>query len=223
MSPEPAGTERRRLAAFDVDGTLTTQDCVVPFLRLVAGTWSIGTDLLRQAGQTAPAVLRRDRDALKVLAARAAFRGRPVPEVGRHAAAFARMVHDTRLRSDTVATLRGHQEAGDIVLLVSASFEVYLRPLGGLLGVDDVLAARLVVGDDRCFTGELNGPNCRGPEKVRRLHAWLDEHHGEIGGRAGVHVTAYGDSTGDRELLLDADEAVFVGRRHPSWLPSMTS
>jgi phosphatidylglycerophosphatase C len=222
VTTEPAGTERRRLAAFDVDGTLTTHDCVVPFLRLVAGTRSIGADLLRQAGQSVTAVMRRDRDALKALAARSAFRGRPVPEVGRHAAAFARMVHDTRLRTDTVAMLRQHQEAGDIVVLVSASFEVYIRPLGGLLGVDDVLAARLVVGDDRCFTGELNGPNCRGPEKVQRLHAWLDEHHGDVGGRSGVHVTAYGDSTGDRELLLDADEAVFVGKRHPSWLPAPT-
>lgn len=223
MTAGPAGTERRRLAAFDVDGTLTTHDCVVPFLRLVAGTRSIGTDLLRQPGQCAAAVMRRDRDALKALAARSAFRGRPVPKVGRHAAAFARMVHDTRLRTDTVAMLRHHQETGDVVVLVSASFEVYLRPLGGLLGVDDVLAARLVVGDDRCFTGELHGPNCRGPEKVHRLHAWLDEHHGDVGGRSGVHVTAYGDSTGDRELLLDADEAVFVGKRHPSWLPTPSS
>ncbi len=220
MSPQSAKIERRRLAAFDVDGTLTTHDCVVPFLRLVAGTRTIGSELLRQAGRSAPAVIRRDRDALKALAARSAFGGRPVPEVGRHAAAFARTVHDTRLRPDTVAMLRRHQEAGDIVVLVSASFEVYLRPLGGLLGVDDVLAARLVVGDDRCFTGELNGPNCRGPEKVERLHAWLEEHHGDIGGRSGVHVTAYGDSTGDRELLLDADEAIFVGKRHPSWLPA---
>ncbi len=214
------GSGKRRVAAFDVDGTLTTQDCVVPFLRLVAGTRTIATDLLRHAGRSAPALARRDRDALKALAAKSTFTGRPVPEVGRHAATFARMVHDTRMRPDTVAMLRQHQEDGDIVVLVSASFEVYLRPLGGLLGVDDVLAARLVVGEDRCFTGELDGPNCRGPEKVRRLHAWLDEHHADVGGRSGVHVTAYGDSTGDRELLLDADEAVFVGKRHPSWLPS---
>jgi phosphatidylglycerophosphatase C len=216
-------TERRRLAAFDVDGTLTTHDCVVPFLRLVAGTRTIGVDLLRRAAQTAPAVIRRDRDALKALAARSAFGDRPVPEVGRHAATFARMVHDTRLRPDTLAMLRQHQRDGDTVVLVSASFEVYLRPLGGLLGVDDVLAARLAVSPEHRFTGELDGPNCRGPEKVRRLHAWLDEHHGDMGGRSGFHVTAYGDSTGDRELLLDADEAVFVGRRHPSWLPSPTS
>lgn len=215
--------EQRRLAAFDVDGTLTTHDCVVPFLRLVAGTRTIGIDLLQHAGQTTPAIIRRDRDAMKALAARAAFRDRPVPEVGRHAAAFARMVHNTRLRPDTLSMLRQHQRDGDIVILVSASFEVYLRPLGGLLGVDDVLAARLATNPARRYTGELDGLNCRGPEKVRRLHAWLDEHHGDLGGRDGFHVTAYGDSTGDRELLLDADQAVFVGKRRPSWFAECTT
>jgi phosphatidylglycerophosphatase C len=92
---------------------------------------------------------------------------------------------------------------------VSASFEMYLRPLAGLLGAHDVLAARLEVGPDGRLTGRLDGDNCRGPEKVRRLHSWLDEH---AGGRSAVHVTAYGDSVGDLELLADADEARWVGR-----------
>jgi len=211
--------ERRRIAAFDVDGTLTTRDCVVPFLRRVAGTRSIVFDIARQANVTGPAVLRRDRDTLKALSARSAFSDRRVTDVGRHAAAFARMVHATWLRTDTVDRLRQHQAAGDAVVLVSASFEVYLRPLGGLLGVDGVSATRLEVGDDHRYTGELEGANCRGPEKIRRLHAWLDEFHDDVGGRHGVHLTAYGDSVGDRELLLDADEAVFVGARRPAWLP----
>jgi phosphatidylglycerophosphatase C len=206
------------IAAFDVDGTLTSRDCVVPFLRRVAGTRHLAQQLAADARQTVPALVHRDRDALKDRAARAAFADRPVQEVGRHAADFARMVHTSWLRSDTLEMLHRHQAAGDTVVLVSASFEVYLRPLGGLLGVDDVLAARLAIGSNRKYSGELDGPNCRGPEKVRRLHAWLDEHHGDLG-RAGVHVTAYGDSTGDRELLLDADAPVFVGQRHPRWLP----
>jgi phosphatidylglycerophosphatase C len=208
-----------RIAAFDVDGTLTIRDCVVPFLRRVAGTLPVASRLMLDARQTVPALVRRDRDALKARAARAAFTGRSVQDVGRHGAEFARMVHESWLRQDTLELLRGHQEAGDTVLLVSASFEVYLRPLGGLLGVDDVLAARLAITDDRHFTGDLDGPNCRGPEKVRRLHEWLDEHHADAGGRAGVHVTAYGDSTGDREILLDANCAVFVGAGRPDWLP----
>ncbi len=120
-----------------------------------------------------------------------------------------REVYEGGLRGEVVESLRGHVDAGDTVVLVSASFEVYLRPLAELLGVHDVLAVRLEVDSNGVLTGRLDGPNCRGPEKVVRLHEWLDRN---AGGRRAVHLSAYGDSRGDRELLADADEAHWVGR-----------
>ena len=198
-----------RVAAFDVDGTLTRRDCVVPFMRRVAGTRLLTQRMLRHGGAVTRAAARGDRDALKAASAMAAFRGVPIHHVEAEAHDFARSVFDTGLRTDVVRELRFHQANGDTVVLVSASFEVYLRPLAELLGVDDVMAARLEVGSDGLLTGRLIGANCRGPEKVRRLHEWLDEHSG---GRASVHVTAYGDSTGDRELLADAEAPQWVGR-----------
>ncbi len=45
----------------------------------------------------------------------------------------------------------------------------------------------------------------RGPEKARRLDAWL--------AGSPTFVWAYGDSSGDRELLARADRAVRLGRR----------
>jgi phosphatidylglycerophosphatase C len=151
---------------------------------------------------------------LKALGARAAFAGRNVDDVQQLADIFAAEVFATGLRPDKWSTMSRHAAAGDQIVLVSASFEVYLRPLAELLGAHDVLAVRLE-NDGDTFTGNLLGPNCRGPEKVHRLSEWLDEHHG---GRANVHVTAYGDSTGDRELLLDSDTAVYVGSGSPAWL-----
>ncbi len=198
----------RRIVAFDVDGTITTRDCVVPFMRVVTGARRIAPRLARRPDRLAPIALRRDRDALKALAAAAAFRGLDVSGLYDAGTVFAQQVHRRWLRAETVESLNGHLEAGDTVVLVSASFEVYLRPLAELLGAHDVLATRL--GErDGVATGVLDGANCRGPEKVRRLHEWLDEHHG---GRDEVHVTAYGDSSGDRELLADADVAHWVRR-----------
>ena len=69
------------------------------------------------------------------------------------------------------------------------------------------MATELEVDADGRCTGALVGGNCRGPEKVRRLHAWLDAHHG---GRDAVELWAYGDSPGDRELLAAADRPVWV-------------
>lgn len=201
--------ERRRVAAFDVDGTLTTTDCVVPFLRRTAGTSKLVGRMLASPLALAGAAVRRDRDALKAASAAAAFRGVPVDALEADGAVFAREVFDQRLRTDAAQALRRHVDAGDTILLVSASFEVYLRPLAELLGADDVLAVRLATDDRGVLTGHLDGANCRGPEKVVRLHDWLDRH---AGGRAAVHLSAYGDSAGDRELLADADEAHWLGR-----------
>ena len=204
-----SGGPPRRLAAFDVDGTLTRRDCVVPFLRRVAGSAVLGRRLAVQSDARSTMARRRDRDALKAAAVAAAFIGEPLERVEMLGQQFAQVVYDTGLRTEIVQHLQEHRDRGETVLLVSASFEVYLRPLAELLGADDVLAARLEVGADGRLTGRLDGDNCRGPEKVRRLHGWLDEH---AGGRAAVHLTAYGDSPGDRELLADADVANWVGR-----------
>ena len=143
-----------------------------------------------------------------MLATRAAFAGRPLGVVEPLAAEFAAKVHDNWLRSDTLAGLQAHLAAGDRVVIVSASYAIYVEPLAALLGVNQVLATRLAVGADGRLTGELDGVNCRGPEKVRRLHEWLDAAHG---GRSAVEVVAYGDSAGDREMLADADERHLVG------------
>lgn len=194
---------RTRIAAFDVDGTITTRDCVVPFMRNVTGARKIVPRLVARPDRLLRVLATRDRDQLKALAAAAAFRGRSHDELTTAGTSFARTVHERWLRSDTLTRLQGHIESGDTVVLVSASFEVYLRPLAELLGVESVLATRLEVLDG-VATGALEGPNCRGPEKVQRLHAWLSEHHG---GRSSTHVVAYGDSAGDRELLADADVA----------------
>lgn len=192
------------VAAFDVDGTITTRDCVVPFMRRVTGARRIVPRLGVRPDRLIPVLAGRDRDRLKALAAAAAFRGLRYDELCSIGASFADMVHERWLRRDTLEVLQRHRDEGNRTVLVSASFEVYLRPLAGLLGVDDVLATRLDVRDG-IVTGALDGPNCRGPEKVARLHGWL-------GDRSTVRIVAYGDSAGDREMLADADEAHWVTR-----------
>lgn len=207
--PEPV-TTKTPVAAFDVDGTLTTRDCVVPFLRRVGGPAGLAAGLGRRPGRLAAALVRRDRDALKALGAAAAFTGRPWRDVEDLAAPFAEEVHGRWLRTDVVERLGRHRADGHTVVLVSASFGVYLRPLAQLLGGVAVIATELEVDTDGICTGRLDGRNCRGAEKVRRLHAWLDAH---AGGRGAVELWAYGDSPGDRPLLADADHAAWVGRR----------
>jgi phosphatidylglycerophosphatase C len=197
---------RTVLAAFDVDKTLTTRDCVLPFLKRCAPLPVTVGRLLHQGVSVTRAVIGRDRDHLKQLGTRAALAGRYMPEVESLGTDYAHHIAQHWLRTDSVGRLKWHRQQGHQVVLVSASYEIYLQPLGTLLGAQAVLATRLQVNEDHC-TGELEGANCRGEEKVRRLLGWISH---EIGSRSEVELWAYGDSPGDRAMLAAADHPVWV-------------
>ena len=196
-----------QVAAFDFDGTLTRSDSVVPFLRRVAGRRKLVVQLARHAPSAIVAIARHDRDRLKALATRAAFRGVPRSRVDALALEFGRTIAVRGLRDDVVARLGWHLEQGHRVVIVSASYEPYVRVVGGALGVTDVVATRLAVDDADVCTGELEGANCRAAEKVHRLEQWLSQRGFA---RVDVELWAYGDSAGDRELLAYADHPVWV-------------
>ena len=194
------------MAAFDVDGTLTTRDCVTPFLfRTVRVRAALA--LARNPGAVARAVVRRDRDLVKEVVC-TAFAGLEAAALDVEGEAFALEVERRWLRQAAVERLRRHRSHGHVTVLASASLEPYLVPLARRLGVEGVVCTRLEHGPDGRLTGRLEGRNCRGPEKARRFEAWLAAR-----GLEDAEVWAYGDSDGDRELLARADHPVWVGRR----------
>jgi len=101
--------------------------------------------------------------------------------------------------------MRWHQDQGHVVILVSASLGVYLHPLGDLLEVDAVLCTELEEMDG-LLTGKLVGQNCRGREKASRVQKWCQD----SGIATEDLVYAYGDSSGDTELLELFSEPTWV-------------
>ncbi len=205
LVPAPHPDDRSTVAAFDVDGTLTTRDCVTPFLRRAVGL-RLARTLARHPVAVAGALARRDRDHLKELAA-SALRGYDAAELDALGVAFAGEIEARLLRSDTVARLHRHRALGHVILLASASFSAYLDPLGKFLEVDGVVCTRLEAGADGRLTGRLAGRNCRGDEKARRVREWLAG-----ADLVGAELWAYGDSPADAPLLALADHPVWVQR-----------
>ncbi|MGB7414865.1 MAG: haloacid dehalogenase-like hydrolase, partial [Thermosynechococcaceae cyanobacterium] len=64
------------------------------------------------------------------------------------------------------------------------------------MGIDHILGTRLVEHSGY-LTGRIQGQNCYGPEKVKRLQ-------GLLGNLEHFCIYAYGDSRGDQELLATA-------------------
>lgn len=194
------------VAAFDFDETITHRDTVVPFMMRIAGRGRFALGLVRRAPALGTALVRRDRNAMRAVGTAVAFTGRRLAEIETHAAEWGAEIVHRHLRNDVVARIRWHLDAGHRVVIVSASYEQYVRVVADHLGVHGVVATRLEVDGDVC-TGRLLGRNCRAAEKVVRLDAWLAEHGLS---RAGLTLWAYGDSAGDRELLAAA--------QHPHWV-----
>jgi len=203
VPPAPDGTP---VAAFDFDGTLSRRDTFLPFLQRVCGAQRLYRALARSGpALSRMAVGRADRDAVKDALLVRLLAGHPADELAEQGLAYAEFLRSSdRLRPDTVARARDHLERGHHVVVVSASPSVYLEPLAAALGFQAALATRLEV-DGGLVTGRMVGGNCRGPEKVTRLETWL-------AGRA-PRIYAYGNSSGDRELLARADVGVMVRPR----------
>jgi HAD superfamily hydrolase (TIGR01490 family) len=200
------GQATRVVAAFDFDGTLTRRDTLLPFLVDVAGPAVVAQALARDAPQLAAMAFGRfDRDVAKAKLIARVLAGKAYGDVVSRGRDYATRVVDGGLRSATVARLRWHTEQGHEVVIVSASLDAYLHEIAQRLGVATVLCTTLEVDAGGTLTGRLTGGNCRGPEKATRLRAHL--------GDEPVTLWAYGDSTGDAELLAMADHPVRVTRR----------
>lgn len=193
------------VAAFDLDNTLTVRDCVVPFMKSVGGVSKLSKVLLSDLGKTFQSIRRRDRDSLKMKFVEGVFTGEDAREVESLGVQFASKVADKWLRSDVATRMRWHQEQGHVVILVSASLGAYLHPLGDLLEVDAVLCTELEE-ENGFLTGKLVGQNCRGKEKALRVNKWCKD----SGIGAEDLVYAYGDSSGDTELLELFSEPTWV-------------
>lgn len=108
--------------------------------------------------------------------------------------------------------LQQHQQLGDRVVLVSASIDLYLKPLSDALNIDLICTETEIL--NHCFTGYYRSPDCSCTEKKRRVLSQyqLDEF---------AQVYAYGNSHEDLDMFSLADHRFMVGvDQHLPPLPS---
>lgn len=185
------------IAAFDFDGTITTKDTFVPYLYRVFGRLRVSKAFVSLAGEALNVVLKHsDRDQFKAKIIGKLFAGQSVPRLRQIGLEQARAL-ESLFRPAALARIEWHKTQGHRLVMVSASLDLYLEPVAARLGFDHLLCTR-PSGDRFLFDGGMEGANCRGLEKVRRLE-------GLLGDLTQYELHAYGDSAGDREMLEAAD------------------
>ncbi|MFT5720438.1 MAG: HAD superfamily hydrolase (TIGR01490 family) [Motiliproteus sp.] len=100
--------------------------------------------------------------------------------------------------------LARHRQAGDFLLIITATNRFVTGPIAALLGVDDMLATEPEMIRGR-YTGKLIGTPCFQEGKVVRLNEWLKEGDQTLDGSY-----FYSDSCNDIPLLERVDHPVAV-------------
>ena len=189
------------IVAFDFDGTLTIRDSFTEFLRWRAGAggWALG--LVKLAPAVAAYARGRDRGRIKAASVREFLKGVDRAALEADAERFADRIWDRFMRPDALEVWNAWGAKGAHRVIVTASPESTVAPFARRLGAEALLGTPLVFDADDRVTGAFAGPNCRGEEKVRRLRA--------VYGEDVRLAAAYGDTSGDTEMLAIADEAGF--------------
>lgn len=192
------------VALFDLDGTLTWRDTLLPFLlgflkrhpQRVLRLWPMPFALYSYWKD-------RDRGALKSRAIRMVLGGATRPVLEAWAESFVGALKPgQKFRPLALAILETHRAAGDHPVLLSASPDLYVDHIGRMLGFERTLCTELVWSGDR-LDGHLKTQNRRGEEKLRCLD-WLREQY------RGMPIIAYGNSASDLDHMRHADRALLV-------------
>ena len=189
------------LALFDLDGTLIPQDSDHAFGEFVVTLgWADAQEFRRRNDAFYADYLagRLDMDAY-VDFATGPWRDRTPAELDQATARFLDLVVRPMLTPAALALVLGHQQAGDIVAIVTATNEFVTRPIAALFGVDELIATELTRNAAGRVTGAIAGVPAYREGKVARLQDWL--------GARGLALSDfersifYSDSTNDLPLL----------------------
>ena len=164
---------------FYRDGLITRRDVVK----------SAYAQLMFRLGGTDEQTMARTRDYLAALC-----KGWRVEQVRQIVAETLNELINPYVYAEAAILIGEHQAAGRDVVLVSASGEEMVRPIGELLGVTDVIATRMGIVDGR-YSGEVEF-YAAGPSKVSGVRELAAERGYDL-----AQCYAYSDSSSDLPLL----------------------
>lgn len=198
------GKADRPLAVFDLDGTLVRRDTFLPFLISYGRRHRRWLSLLGMPLPVAAYAGRLMKDsAAKQRLIVSFLGGQPIERIEEHAAWFAEHWLERYPHEAALAELRRHQQAGDRVILLSASPSVYVPAIAQQLEIDEVVCTQVAHGDGLCI-GRLSGANCKGEAKLQALKDHLKTEHATPGSHA------YGDSHHDLPVLRWVEHGLLV-------------
>ncbi|MBF7682427.1 haloacid dehalogenase-like hydrolase [Acinetobacter sp. B5B] len=193
----------KALALFDFDGTLYLKDSFTGFIfytfkaRYVFKT---GLSILPWVNHYYLGLYPADKMRKKLFYNM--FYDKDITHIRHDAIGYTRVLQQY-LNPQLLAQLKQHQHLGHDVVIVSASLDMYLKPLCDLLNVD-LISSEVDIQQGR-LTGFYKTADCSGIEKKRRIQQKYDIH-------AYSQIYAYGNTYEDAEMLSLATQPCMYGK-----------
>lgn len=196
---------KKKIYCFDFDGTLTTSDTLLEFIKYAKGTSRFLMVFLMYSPLLVLMKLHLypNWKAKQQIFAHL-FAGMRIEKFDALCRGFAEESQHL-LRPKGITLMHEALVAGAQVFIVSASIDNWVRPffdIRNLKGVQ-VLGTQIEVEDGK-LTGNFKSNNCYGKEKVHRITEVLKSFE-----RSEYEIEAFGDSRGDKEMLAFADKGHF--------------
>lgn len=188
---------KKTVAVFDFDGTITTKDTLFDFISFYYGK----TRLIVGLFILSPILILYKIGIIKNYVAKQIlfsyfFKNKKIKDFDAKSKEYIDRINKIT-RNSTIEKIKEHQRLNHEVIIVSASISNWIKPWAKSIGIGNVLGTEISIKEG-LITGKFASPNCYGQEKVNRLLAEYPQKEDYI-------LYAYGDSRGDKELLELAD------------------
>jgi phosphatidylglycerophosphatase C len=189
------------IAFFDFDGTITTKDTLLEFIRHSRGKFRFYTGFAINS----PWLIAMK---LKLISNQKAkerilswfFRGSDLTAFNQQCDHFAMEMLPGLIRPKALAEIETLRQRNATIVVVSASPENWIQPWAGSNSIQ-YIATRLEIKENK-LTGKIQGRNCHGIEKVERINQTF-----QLSNYTTIY--AYGDSSGDKPMLGLATNAFY--------------
>ncbi len=197
------------LAIYDMDRTVTRRATYTPFLlhcALRLEPWRLLLLPLVAGSMLAYVAKLIDRGRLKEINHRLLLGDQRSPALLKpliDSFALATLAHNIRPGARTA--IARDKAAGRRVVMATASYRLYAKPIADALGFDDTIGTYSLIGLDDRVHAKIDGENCYGPAKLRMVEEWLAANNVERG-----KVRFYSDHASDAPVFEWSDEPVAV-------------
>ena len=190
----------KKLYLFDFDGTLTYKDTMFLYLKFY-NSMKFYVQFVKHIPLFVLLKLKlADAEKVKKSFISSILKGESRTKIEKKSQSFFEKYQDEIFRVNALEFINNIDRTQTESYIVSASLDIWVKPFAEKLKMK-LLSTRAEFKND-IFTGNFIGKNCNGPEKVKRIIETVNE-------RKFDKIIAFGDTSGDREMLAWANESHF--------------